>query len=175
LPDEPEPRLDRRRLITVASVVVVVLAVAFGVGYFALRPNQDQAAGAPSVSPGPRQWPMPGDASEFVRDVSIPDNTQVRVGQQFVKTWEIRDTGSVRWTDRYLQRVGGSETTADCRTPARVPVPATEPGGTVQIAVPVNPQGPPGVCKVYWKMVDEAGAQVMPSARPVYFLVVVTP
>ncbi|GAA1945368.1 hypothetical protein GCM10009754_11530 [Amycolatopsis minnesotensis] len=160
--------LDRRRLVTVVVVVVVVLIVAAGVAFFAFDGKEQQAA-PPPADP----YPVPGDASEFVRDVSIPDGSGVRRGQQFVKVWELRNTGSVRWVDRYLQRVGGSETTADCRTPARVPVPTTEPGHTVQVAVPVDPQGD-GICKVYWKMVDTAGKQVLPAARGVYFLVTVT-
>lgn len=42
---------------------------------------------------------MPGDASEFFGD-TIPHGTLMRPGQFFIKTWRIRNVGTVPWKDR---------------------------------------------------------------------------
>lgn len=105
-----------------------------------------------------------GDATRFITDVTIPDGTVVRPGTQFVKVWEIQNTGSVRWHDRYLQRDDLPLGPNDCRTPRRIPVGNTSPGERVKIAVDVTaPSTAPTDCMVRWKMVDESGRQLFPS------------
>ncbi len=37
----------------------------------------------------------------FEADVTIPDNTQIAVGQSFVKTWRVRNTGTCDWGAGY--------------------------------------------------------------------------
>lgn len=117
---------------------------------------------------GPVAPPVPGDAAAFVADVTVPDGAEVRPDERFVKTWELRNAGTVAWTGRYLLRLPGAAG-AGCRTPARVPVPATAPGATVRVSVPV--QAPPGptTCIVHWKMVDDRDRAFFPLARPVFF------
>ncbi|MGQ0574603.1 MAG: NBR1-Ig-like domain-containing protein [Pseudonocardia sp.] len=112
--------------------------------------------------------PLAGDVAAFAGDVTYPDGTAVEVGSRFVKTWELRNVGTVRWTGRLLQRLPGAAG-AGCATPERVPVPDTAPGATVRVSVPV--QAPPvaGACVVHWKMVDEQGRAWFPLARPVFF------
>jgi hypothetical protein len=41
------------------------------------------------------------DDSEFVKDVTIPDNTKVAPGEAFVKTWRLRNSGTCTWTAGY--------------------------------------------------------------------------
>jgi transcriptional regulator with XRE-family HTH domain len=38
----------------------------------------------------------------FIRDVTMPDNSNVFVGDVFTKTWEIKNTSSEAWIDRKL-------------------------------------------------------------------------
>lgn len=38
-----------------------------------------------------------GDVSEFIADVTVPDGSEVRAGSTFVKTWELRNAGTVAW------------------------------------------------------------------------------
>ncbi|MFC7343139.1 NBR1-Ig-like domain-containing protein [Saccharopolyspora griseoalba] len=112
----------------------------------------------------------PGDASDFLRDVTYPDGAVVPADAQFIKVWELRNVGSVHWRDRYLQRVDVSMGSEGCRTSERIPIPATAPGQEVQIPVTVRtpPRGQVD-CKVRWKMVDESGRELMPGYRPIYF------
>lgn len=41
------------------------------------------------------------DAGEFVSDVTIPDGTSFTPGQEFTKTWRLKNTGSCTWTTSY--------------------------------------------------------------------------
>ena len=48
---------------------------------------------------------IPGDASTFVGD-SIPHGTLMEPGQVFEKVWRVRNSGTVVWTGRRLERQG---------------------------------------------------------------------
>jgi hypothetical protein len=41
------------------------------------------------------------DDAVWVADVTVPDGTQMTPGQDFVKTWKIRNTGSCTWGTGY--------------------------------------------------------------------------
>jgi hypothetical protein len=111
-----------------------------------------------------------GDSSQFLADVTFPDGTVVRPGEQFVKVWLIRNDGTVHWHDRYLERIEQASGPDDCRTPDRVPINDTAPQQTVQISVTVRaPVTDSAICKVYWKMVDESGRELLPGYRPIFF------
>lgn len=140
----------------VAVVLVVGLALVFG-GAFTEEP-----AGA-------------GDVSELAADVTYPDGTPIRAGSRFVKTWEFRNAGSVRWIDRYLVRSGSFGSPAECRTPDRVPVPYAAPGDLVRVSVEVQAPLSPGHCLVYWKMADAEGHLLLPDARAVFFSLPIVP
>lgn len=43
-------------------------------------------------------YPIPGDASEFVADVTIPDGTVMPSSFAFTKVWRIKKAGTVPWT-----------------------------------------------------------------------------
>jgi hypothetical protein len=62
----------------------------------------------------------------------------VRANSRFVKTWELRNAGTIGWIGRYLKRSGSFGSPDECLTPARVPVPATQPGDNVRISVEVQ-------------------------------------
>ncbi|NIJ13326.1 hypothetical protein FHU38_003670 [Saccharomonospora amisosensis] len=151
---------SRWLLILVPAAVVAVLAiVAFRI---------TSADGTESADP--RAMVYEGDASKFIRDVTYPDGTVVEPDSQFVKIWEIRNTGSVEWRNRYLQRIDLPIGPADCATPERIPINHTFPRQSVQITVTVRtPSKTPADCKVRWKMVDSSGRVLMPGYRPLYF------
>ncbi len=146
-----------------ASLAVVVAAVAVAV-VMVVAPDEDP----PTASPNTPLYP--GDASRFITDVTIPDRTVVKPDSQFVKVWEIQNSGTVHWRDRYLQRIEPPIGPDDCRTPERIPINDTAPQQHVQITVTVRtPTTAPVDCKVRWKMVDESGQKLLPFLRPIYF------
>jgi hypothetical protein len=109
--------------------------------------------------------------SLFVADVTIPDGTVVEPGQQFTKTWEIANVGTVPWHGRFLERAQLPADNGTCSTPSKVPVPDTKPGEHVRISVNVMALDTPGSCWVGWKMVDGEDRPFLPGSRPVYFVV----
>ncbi|BFU41799.1 NBR1-Ig-like domain-containing protein [Krasilnikovia sp. MM14-A1004] len=175
---------DRRSILWAAATVLVVLsAVALlqviGSGH---NPPAATAGGPAAAAENPPGIPasadpsaplIPGDASRFVADVTVPDGSHYKVNQEFTKVWSIANTGTVGWHGRYLvpkdppRNGDGSE----CRYPPRVPIGDTLPGEQVHISVRVVAARKPGVCWVGWKMVDAQGRMFFPSRRPVFFLV----
>jgi hypothetical protein len=158
------------------------LVVAGVVGVVALLGGEDNPPEVPTKNAAsdtggedPMAGPAyPGDKSRFIADVSVPDGTEVKPGSTFDKIWEIQNAGSVEWTHRFLQRDDSIAGKQPCQTPKRIPVENTRPGENVKIKVRVRaPKVAPSGCKVYWKMVDSTGKLMFPSARPIYFEVVV--
>ncbi|MEO6082009.1 MAG: NBR1-Ig-like domain-containing protein, partial [Umezawaea sp.] len=127
---------------------------------------------APQVDPGAR---VVGDSATFVGDVTVPDGMEIHLGQSVLKVWDIANSGSVQWHDRYLERMDLPEGPDTCGTPDRVPVGDTAPGEHAMISVMLRARTSPGRCWVGWKMIDTDGAQFFPSRRPVYVLVNVVP
>lgn len=167
--DDPAPRRGprwrRKRVLVPLSVVVVAALVATAIAVV-------RGGGHPAAArrTGPRPMVYKNDASTFVKDVTYPDGTVVKPDTEFVKIWKLRNSGSVEWRDRYLQRIDLPIRRDDCTTPERVPVNHTYPLETVQITVPVRtPEKAPVNCKVRWKMVDANGRVLMPGYRPLYF------
>ncbi|WP_037306495.1 NBR1-Ig-like domain-containing protein [Amycolatopsis orientalis] len=155
---EPAPARARRTAFVLAGAVALVLVAALVLVF--VNPFGPASPSAPV-----------GDASEFVADVTVPDGSEVRAGSAFVKTWELRNAGTVGWVGRYLVRAGSFGNPGECVTPERVPVPQTAPGEHVRVSVDVRAPENPGHCQVYWKMADEQGHILLPQARAVYFSV----
>jgi len=103
-----------------------------------------------------------GDASAFVDD-TIPHGTVMSAGLLFVKTWRIRNTGSVAWHGRQLERQGPLTGPGLITSPRHVPVPETEPCEVVEIQVPLK--APTYECSsiAYFKMVGPDGLLCFPD------------
>lgn len=122
-----------------------------------IRPPQRQPLGDRP------KYPIPGDASTFVADVTIPDGTIMAPYQWFEKTWRIRNSGTVPWVGRWLARRGAPTGHGVPTSAARVPIPDTEPGEEVDITVPVRAQPLAGASQAHWKMVDDDGWEYFPD------------
>jgi hypothetical protein len=114
------------------------------------------------------------DASEFVRDVTIPDGTIMKPGQDFEKVWEIQNVGKVVWKNRYLRREGACDGIGLMSSPERIPIPATKPGQTVQIRVPIKAPMIPATTSSVWRMVDKQGNKCFPDRYPLSCTITVT-
>lgn len=141
----------------------------------------ENAPGAPSTTTSAQGCPenakvapgtttlVAGDRSEFVRDVTVADcSTQPR-GQSVVKTWELKNTGTVEWTGRFLHRINMREGDRACRAPDRVAIPDTDPGESVQVSVTVATPDRRATCFGRWMQTDEAGSFTFPEQRPYYY------
>ncbi|WP_051124773.1 NBR1-Ig-like domain-containing protein [Amycolatopsis benzoatilytica] len=163
-PEPAAPRRPRRKhALAVIAFVVVLLAGTAAVILPKLRSGSVVDVGAR----------IPGDNSKFIADVTYPDGSQIRVGETVQKVWELQNTGSVPWHERYLLRMDRPAAPGACRTPDRVLIGDTPPGDHVMVSVSVTAPAKPGRCWVGWKMVDASGAEFFQTRRPVYLLVTV--
>lgn len=77
--------------------------------------------------------PQPCDRAKFVKDVTIPDGTEMDPGESFVKTWRLQNDGSCTWNSSYALVFSGGE---GMNAPASVPLPGNvAPGETVELSV----------------------------------------
>jgi hypothetical protein len=109
-------------------------------------------AAAPTVLPNFQPTPSAGAAcvnnGVFVADITIPDGTQVAPGQQFIKTWQIRNTGTCAWDGGYtLAFVRGTAMTAT----TNVALPSAAPGATVDVSVTLTAPTLAGTYTSVWR------------------------
>jgi transcriptional regulator with XRE-family HTH domain len=123
----------------------------------AQRPPQRQS---PDDRPS---YPILGDASEFVADITIPDDTVMPPYHEFVKTWRIRNSGTVPWTGRWLARRGSPTGHGVPTSPRRVRISDTMPGEEVDITVSMKAQPLEGASQAHFKMVDDDGWEYFPD------------
>jgi DNA-binding XRE family transcriptional regulator len=112
-----------------------------------------------------KRYPLPGDASTFVTDVT-PDGVIMPPGFHFEKIWRLQNSGTVPWADRWLRRVGSPAGLGIPSSPLRVQIADTMPGQTVDITVPMRAHTQPGTAEVHWKMVDGDGHEFFPDRYP---------
>lgn len=106
---------------------------------------------------------MPGDASTFVGD-TIPHGSLMAPGQVFEQTWTVRNSGTVPWTGRRLERQGPLTGPGLITSLRFVDVPNTPPGKLAQITAPLK--APTYDCNsiAYWKLIHADGRLCFPDA-----------
>jgi transcriptional regulator with XRE-family HTH domain len=112
-----------------------------------------------TADPGPRQ--VPGDAVEFISE--SPDGIEVTEGVPHVKTWTVRNAGSVLWEGRRLRRTGRLRGREIPPSEMSVPIPRTAPGETVVFKVTLHCAREAGTRIVRFKMVDAEGHLSFPE------------
>ncbi len=107
------------------------------VGSVAVSLTQSVTPVSPSTSTAPSTTTTTAcyDA-EFVQDMTLPDGSEVVVGTSYVKTWQLRNTGTCAWDNIAFTQIthDGDYVQAE---PHMIPVPHTEPGATVDISMNV--------------------------------------
>lgn len=103
------------------------------------------------------------DRSEFIADVTIPDGTIMKPGEEFTKIWEIRNSGNVIWSNRYLKRLGALSGSALITSKSRVKIPKTLPGERVEIAVKLKAPEVATTTTAMWKMTFSDGRLCFPD------------
>jgi transcriptional regulator with XRE-family HTH domain len=106
---------------------------------------------------------IPGDASTFVGD-TIPHGTRMEPSQVFEKIWEVRNSGTVAWEGRRLERQGPLTGPGLITSERFVDIPNTGPGQTVEIVAQLK--APTYDCSsiAYFKMVDADGGLCFPDS-----------
>lgn len=104
--------------------------------------------------PTPRMTPTLRNCNwaEFVRDISIPDGTELNGGETFSKTWRLRNIGDCPWTIDYnIVFVGGES----FRVPSRIGMPTfVGPGEMIDITILMEAPVYPGNYRGYFMLAD---------------------
>lgn len=112
----------------------------------------------------PKLWrAIPGDASTFVAD-TVPHGTLMAPGQMFEQTWRVKNSGTVAWQGRRLERQGPMTGPGLITSLRYADIPACRPGETVEITAPLK--APTYDCSsiAYFKMVDSEGRICFPDS-----------
>jgi hypothetical protein len=95
------------------------------------------------------------DSLTFVADVNVPDDTNMSPGQDFIKTWRVKNTGSCPWGEGYELVYAEYENEMSGQ-----PQPLTEvvqPGQEVEISVQFTAPDQIGNYLSAWQMENPAG------------------
>ncbi|MBV6393191.1 MAG: hypothetical protein DCC59_08260 [Chloroflexi bacterium] len=104
-------------------------------------------------------------------DVTIPDGTPMTPGQDFVKTWKIKNTGICTWDTSYKAIFSYSSPPNERMSAQPVPLASlVAPGQEVEVSVQFKAPTTPGEYKGYWQMVNGKG---IPFGKKDFILVVV--
>lgn len=97
---------------------------------------------------------MGQDAAEFVADITIPAETALAPGQQFVKVWRVKNSGRRPWAVGYrLVFISGNAMSG----PDSQPLPPANPGQEAELALPLSAPTTPGTYTGSWQLQDEQG------------------
>jgi len=107
-------------------------------------------------SPQPTATPSCVDGSVFVSDITIADNTPLKPGQPFRKTWRLRNSGTCEWTTGFeAVRIGG----ANLGGPAAVALAeAAPPDATLDISIDLTAPTTNGVYRSNYQLRNAADA-----------------
>ena len=110
------------------------------------------------------------NAAEFIKDISIPDNTLMKCGSRFIKTWQFKNTGTCTWTPDYaLVFVWGDQMGGDTFKPIGQSI---SPGQYVEISTELQAPKQPGLYQGSWIFQDAEGEQfgTGPEAKQVFWV-----
>ena len=89
------------------------------------------------------------NSSTFVADITVPDNTAIAPGQTFNKIWRVRNSGSCTWGSGYqFVFVSGQAMSST----SVFNVPATAPGATADLLVPMVAPTTAGLHTGFWQL-----------------------
>ncbi len=123
-----------------------------------------------TLAPAATATPQECDNSAFISDASVTDGTVMAPGQEFVKTWKVKNTGTCTWTTNYRlvfgysnppnEKMGGLPTTLTVEV---------APSAEVEISVNMKAPLKAGNYSGYWRLSNSSG-----YAFGEYFTVAIT-
>ena len=102
--------------------------------------------------------PIPCDLLNYdpsTVDVNVPDNTVMAPGQEFIKTWRVKNTGSCPWGAGYVLAYAGYDDDMDGQFIALTEV--VQPGQEAEISVQFKAPSQAGIYVSAWSMRNAAG------------------
>lgn len=96
------------------------------------------------------------DAAILLRDVTVQDDTVVKAGEVFTKTWEFQNSGTCPWIDYELVFSSGAQMNA----PDKTTIPATMAGAKVQVSVELTAPSIDGTHTGFFTLNTEDGTVI---------------
>jgi hypothetical protein len=104
----------------------------------------------------------------FVADVTIPDNTSMKPGQTFTKTWRVRNNGTCAWDSGFkFNLIGGEAMGGGTLTLNK----AVSPGTETELSVAMTAPNTSGSHRGNWRMANATGTNF---GDEVYVIIVVS-
>ncbi len=95
------------------------------------------------------------DQAQFVKDVNIPDGSQIAPGQSFKKTWRLRNAGVCTWSGYTLVFDSG-----DLMGGVPEAIGTVSPGQEVDVSVNFTAPTDPGSYRSYWRIKNSSGVLI---------------
>ena len=142
-----------------AAVQTVIAPITQTAAAFTLPPADTET---PTLTPEASQSPTPNgtstpvicNAMEFVSDSSVPDGTQMTAGQEFVKTWKVKNTGTCTWSTAYNIIYGYNEKMGGQTTALTTEV---APNTEAEISITLKAPTKSGTYSGYWRLASNNG------------------
>ncbi|MBN2116513.1 MAG: hypothetical protein JW730_08080 [Anaerolineales bacterium] len=109
----------------------------------------------PSATPRPPTATSICDLAQFVKDVNIPDGSQITPGGSFTKTWRLRNIGVCTWSGYTLVFDSGDLMGGTPQTFGTV-----SPGQEVDLSVNFTAPTSSGSYRSYWRIRNSAGVLI---------------
>lgn len=106
-------------------------------------------------TPTPSDTPVPCNRAEFVKDVNVPDGKEFDPGENFTKTWRLKNTGSCTWTSGYNIVFDGGDS-MDAPSSVQLTSGTVDPGENVDVSVDLTAPDDGGTYRGNWKLRDSA-------------------
>jgi len=157
----PLLRPDRSSPDHVATIQAVITQTAYAATQNAptQTPVPATATSVPNTAIPPTKTAVPTevtycDWAMFIKDVTIPDGTQLSPGETFTKTWRLQNRGTCTWTPDYdVVFYSGAQMSG---TTMQVPD-YVAPGQSVDVAVTFTAPSAPGHYVGYWILRNSSG------------------
>jgi uncharacterized protein YkwD len=96
------------------------------------------------------------DKAGFFGDVTIPDDTLLKMNESFVKTWRVRNEGTCTWGGGYQLVFGGG---SNLNGPLATSMPSAAPGDIISISVSLKAPAQGGTYVSDWQFQNPSGAR----------------
>ncbi|KAI8598274.1 hypothetical protein EDD21DRAFT_382925 [Dissophora ornata] len=100
-------------------------------------------------------------SATFVKDINLQDGTVIQAGSQFLKIWEMSNSGPGEWPkETVLQYVGGDRMFTDADVNVNTPffkIPIAALGESVCVTADLKAPASPGRYISYWRLVAPSG------------------
>jgi len=145
----------------VATVQAVITQTAYAATQSAptQTPVPATATSVPNTPIPPTKTAVPAsvtycDWAMFIKDVTIPDGTQLSPGETFTKTWRLQNRGTCTWTPDYdvVFYNGAQMSGTTMQVPGYI-----APGQSVDVAVTFTAPSTPGHFVGYWILRNSSG------------------